>query len=53
MNQEGAANKLVGNFDSVDMKGLPSATGEVLNYVKQFTDNEPSFTCTFDAVYVE
>ena len=53
LNQEGAANKLVGNFDSGNMNGLPSATGEVLNYVNQFTDNEPSFTCTFDAVYVE
>lgn len=53
LNQEGAANSLVGNFDSGNITGLPSATGEVLNYVKQFTDNEPSFTCTFDAVYVE
>lgn len=53
LNQEGAANKLVGNFDSGNITGLPSATGEVLNYVKKFTDNEPSFTCTFDAVYAE
>ena len=48
LNQEGAANKLVVNFDSGNMKGLPSATGDVLNYVKNF---EPAFTCTFDAVY--
>ena len=50
LNQEGAANKLVGNFDSGNMNGLPSATGDVLNYVKNF---EPAFTCTFDAVYGE
>ncbi len=53
LNQEGAANKLVGNFDSGNITGLPSATGDVLNYVQKFTDNEPSFTCTFDAVYAE
>ena len=50
LNQEGAANVLVDNFESVDMTGLPSATGDVLNYVKNF---EPAFTCTFDAVYGE
>lgn len=61
LNQEGAANKLVGNFDASNMGGLPSAADDVLNYVNKFTDNassfvtdaEPSFTCTFDAVYVE
>ena len=61
LNQEGAANILVGNFESVDITGLPSVADEVLNYVDKFTDNassfvteaEPSFTCTFDAVYGE
>ena len=50
LNQEGAANVLVDSFDSLNITGLPSATGDVLNYVKNF---EPSFTCTFDAVYGE
>ena len=50
LNQEGAANVLVDNFDSLNITGLPSATGDVLKYVKNF---EPSFTCTFDAVYGE
>lgn len=61
LNQEGAANSLVGNFDAGNMTGLPSATDKVLDYVDKFTDNassfvtdtEPSFTCTFDAVYGE
>ncbi len=57
LNQEGAANSLVGNFDSTYFtSNFPSTTGEVFDYVSQFVGSEyntPSFTCTFDAIYGE
>lgn len=53
LNQEGAANSLVGNFDASNITGLPSATDKVLDYVNQFVDTASPFTCTFDAVYGE
>ncbi len=53
LNQEGAANTLIYNFSSGNMTGLPSTTGDVLDYVSQFNENVSSFTCVVDAVYGE